>query len=138
MGYGRRAPIVRKICRLRNRIDVFREGARIGLKRPHGPHRHVGVAAHLEIVSHALPLVFDGLSVDFQSTLVRTPCDLTVVMLSQELREGAPEIPQEPVARGGILHDLAREDGHPTIQVVAAQPRKFARQVFRPVLRSDL
>ncbi len=64
--------------------------------------------------------------------------DLAIVVLGDQLGDGAPPIPQEPVRRLRALHHHARQRRQPGPELVAAPAGELGGHVLGPGLRAGL
>ena len=78
--------------------DVGRVRVRsAGVEHPHRAHRHVGVAAHRQVVPELRPVVLERLCVVGEAAGVRLLFDRSVVLACEQVGDGPSVVPQEAV-----------------------------------------
>ena len=103
--------------------------------RPELAHRDIDVLPVLQVVRRRVAVWFAG---EEQSVLMRETRQLARVILREEIRDRAPEIPQEAFRHIRALHNVSGENRQERRDVVPATRLELLLEALCPVLRTNL
>ena len=145
VGFDQPATVV-LACRERFRADDLSArnmGGRGGdldrlCRRPVDPelaHRNVRHRADLHLIERAIAVGFDR---EFQAVLMAKLLEASDIVLGEQVRPGAPEIPQKPLGDLRTADDPPGDNRQERKRIIAAPLLKLGAKFRGPVLCSDL